>query len=184
MQKQWEYTLKNGKSVVIRQPTLEDVSAYTDYIGRIFQDDRFFLTTRGESRAWYTHEKTHERILKMQNPSQGFQLLAWYGDQVIAMADINCGTKQRNRHVGSLGISILSEYRGLGLGTAIMQYLIEWAQKDAVLEKLTLGVYPDNLPAIKLYQKLGFQEEGRQIREMKNTDGSYKDLILMYKFVK
>jgi RimJ/RimL family protein N-acetyltransferase len=184
MQNQREYTLKNGKSVVIRQPTLDDESAYIDYISLIFQDDQFFLTTHEESQAFRTPEKVRERITKSQDPSQGILLMAWDGNKAISMADLTRGIKKRNGHVGSLGISILPEYRGLGLGTAIIEHLIEWAQKDALLEKLTLSVYTDNLPAIKLYQKLDFQEEGRQKREMKNADGSYKDLILMSKFVK
>jgi RimJ/RimL family protein N-acetyltransferase len=184
MKEQLEYTLKNGKPAVIRQAGLEDAPAYLDYLNHIFMDDQFFLTTCEESKEWRTLEKVRERITKSQDSSQGILLMAWDGNKAISMANLTRGMKKRNRHVGSLGISILPEYRNLGLGTAMMQYLIEWAQGDTVLEKLTLGVYTDNFPAIKLYQKLGFQEEGRQSREMKNADGSYKDLILMSKFVK
>jgi RimJ/RimL family protein N-acetyltransferase len=184
MMERWNYTLKNGKSVVIRQPTLDDESAYIDYISLIFQDDQFFLTTYEESQAFRTPEKARDRITKSQDSSQGILLMAWDGNKAISMADLTRGIKKRNQHIGSLGISILPEYRNLGLGTAMMQFVIEWAYKDTLLEKLILDVYSDNLPAIRLYQKLDFQEEGRQCREIKNADGSYKDLSRMYRFLK
>ena len=40
------------------------------------------------------------------------------------------------------------------------------------------------LPAIALYRKNGFVEEGRRIQEVKMADGRYVDDILMYKLVK
>jgi RimJ/RimL family protein N-acetyltransferase len=184
MQNQWKYTLKNGKPVVVRQAISEDTSAYLVYIDRVFQDDRFFGTTYEESKQWQTPEKIQERITKHQDPHHGFILIAVADDKMVGLADIARGEKLRTRHIGGIGISILSEYRGLGLGTVMMRSLIEWASNDAVLEKLTLGVYSDNPAAMQLYKKMNFQEEGRQSRQMKSADGSYKDLILMYRFVK
>ncbi len=184
MQSQWEYTLKNGKTVVVRQATPEDTPAYLEYMNQVFQDDRFFLTTSEESREWRTLEKIQERITKYQDPCLGFILIAVADDKVVGLADIARGQKSRIRHIGEIGMSILQEYRGFGLGTAMMQSLIDWAQNDAVLEKLTLGVYSDNPVARRLYEKMGFIEEGRHLRHYKFSDGRYVDSILMAKFVK
>lgn len=184
MQNRWEYTLKNGKSVVVRQATPEDAPAYLEYMNQVFRDDRFFLTTSEESQEWRTLEKVRERITKFQDPLQGMLLLAWDEDKAIAMADIIRGQKSRIHHIGEIGMSILHEYRGFGLGTAMMQSLIDWAQKNAVLEKLALSVYADNTAARRLYEKMGFTEEGQHIRHYKFSDGRYVDSILMAKFVK
>jgi RimJ/RimL family protein N-acetyltransferase len=184
MQNQWECTLKNGKSVVVRQATSDDAPAYLEYIGLIFQDDRFFLTTYEESKEFRTLEKTQERITKFQDPSQGILLLAWDGNTVIAMTDIIRGEKLRIRHVGEIGVSILPDYRNLGLGTALMRTWIDWAKSDAGLEKLMLSVYENNSIARRLYEKLGFVEEGRRRRHYKFADNQYIDSIQMSKFVK
>lgn len=184
MQNQRNYTLKNGTPVIIRQPGLEDAAAYLEYLNQVFLDDSFFLTTYEESNEWRTLEKLRERIVKFQDPGQGLILIAAADKKLVGLADINCQEKSRLRHVGSIGISILSGYRGLGLGTAMMQSLIEWARNHTGLEKLILSVHSNNTVAHRLYEKLGFQEEGRRIRQMKFADGSYTDDICMARFVK
>jgi RimJ/RimL family protein N-acetyltransferase len=66
----------------------------------------------------------------------------------------------------------------------LMQSLIEWAEKNETIEKLTLAVFSTNVRAIALYKKLGFAIEGMCHRDIKIPDGTYVDSILMYKFVK
>ena len=46
------------------------------------------------------------------------------------------------------------------------------------VEKLALSVYPDNEAALALYQKFGFQEEGRLSGHSKKSIG-YRDEVLM-----
>lgn len=104
--------------------------------------------------------------------------------KIVSFSNVHAGQRQRNQHIGQIGISILPEYRGIGLGTAVMATMIEWAASHPVIEKLTLGVWSKNEPAIRLYQKMGFIEEGRRIRGVKYADGSYDDCICMYRFVK
>ncbi|MGZ9583658.1 N-acetyltransferase family protein [Paenibacillus marinisediminis] len=61
--------------------------------------------------------------------------------------------------VPELGMALLPEYRGCGIGTALMQRLIQELKVQGVKE-LSLSVAPDNLAAVKLYQRFGFQEVG------------------------
>jgi ribosomal protein S18 acetylase RimI-like enzyme len=56
-------------------------------------------------------------------------------------------------------------------------------EASPLIEKVCLGVFHDNLPAIGLYRKFGFKEEGRQPRGIKLGPGDYQDVILMYPFV-
>ena len=48
------------------------------------------------------------------------------------------------------------------------------------IEKVILNVLDTNTRAIKLYKELGFTEEGRQIKAVKQADGEYADMIQMY----
>jgi RimJ/RimL family protein N-acetyltransferase len=73
--------------------------------------------------------------------------------------------------------------RGRGVGTALLQCFIEWAEANPLTEKVGLGVFARNETAIRLYRKFGFLEEGRQPKEVKMRPNEYEDVILMYRFV-
>ena len=64
----------------------------------------------------------------------------------------------------------------------MLRCFIEWAEASPLIEKIGLGVFATNEPAIALYRKSGFVEEGRQPREVK-VGSEYVDVILMYRFV-
>jgi ribosomal protein S18 acetylase RimI-like enzyme len=52
-----------------------------------------------------------------------------------------------------------------------------------LVEKVVLKVSSNNTKAVKLYQSLGFVEEGRMTKEIKLEDGTYVDTIVMAQFV-
>jgi len=81
------------------------------------------------------------------------------------------------RHTAELGMSITSAYRGMGLGTAMIEGAFDWARTHRV-EKLCLNVFPHNERAIALYEKMGFAREGHRSRHAKLSYG-YEDLIEM-----
>lgn len=177
-------TLKNGKKACIRTGIKDDSQTLLDCMGAIFQDDRFFGTTQAESKERLTLKKMQERTLKsLQNENQ-LLLITETDGQALSMAEISCSENKRLEHVGQIGISIMPQYRRLGLGTAIMETMIEWAAAHPVIEKLALGVWAANEPAIALYEKMGFIEEGRKVREVKYANGSYDDCVCMYRFIK
>ena len=62
-----------------------------------------------------------------------------------------------------------------------MKKVIEWAKLNKV-EKIELEVFEDNAPAILLYKKFGFIEEGKKRKAIKTNEG-YKDIILMGRFL-
>ncbi len=174
--------LKNGTEVCIRNRTLEDAEEMRSYMESVFSNDRFFMTTNDESREFRTVEKYGERTEMMNGHEHKLLLITEVDGQIVSISDVDCGSKKRNQHVGQVGISIRQDYRGLGLGTVLMQTMIDWATADSVIEKLALGVWAKNAPAIALYRKMGFVEEGRKVNEVKYADGSYDDCICMYRF--
>jgi RimJ/RimL family protein N-acetyltransferase len=79
---------------------------------------------------------------------------------------------------GEIGMMVAREWRGRGVGTALVTAAIEWAQARG-LHKLTLSVFPHNEAAIALYRKFGFVEEGRLIKHIRRDNGELWDLIEM-----
>jgi ribosomal protein S18 acetylase RimI-like enzyme len=84
-----------------------------------------------------------------------------------------------SRHgFGEIGMAVAREWRGRGVGSALLAAAIEWA-RDRGLHKLSLGVFAHNTPAIELYRKFGFVEEGRRIKQYRRSSGELWDAIEM-----
>lgn len=61
--------------------------------------------------------------------------------------------------VPELGIALKAEYRGIGIGKALLKMLVD-VLKEKGIKKVSLSVDPDNRAAMKLYQRFGFKEVG------------------------
>ncbi|CAM3719805.1 GNAT family N-acetyltransferase [Marinicrinis lubricantis] len=61
--------------------------------------------------------------------------------------------------VPELGMAIIKAYRGKGIGTALLETLFQ-DLKAREVQQISLSVDPDNLAAVKLYQRFGFKEAG------------------------
>ena len=68
-------------------------------------------------------------------------------------------------------MSISKNYRGIGIGKALLKALLDWAKENPLIEKVSLGVLSTNQRAISLYKQMGFLEEGRLIKEYKLNHG-------------
>jgi RimJ/RimL family protein N-acetyltransferase len=98
---------------------------------------------------------------------------------VVGGLSFENGGHRRIAHRGSLGVSVRQAWRGQGIGAALIAALIAWAEASPLIEKIGLSVFADNAGAIRLYQWLGFVEEGRRSGEMKLGPGQYADEVLM-----
>ncbi|MHC4376296.1 MAG: GNAT family N-acetyltransferase [Planctomycetota bacterium] len=80
-------------------------------------------------------------------------------------------------HVGVLGLGVLVECRGQGLGRALVSRCLEHAPRVG-LWRVGLQVFDSNASAVALYRSLGFQLEGRQ-RRMRRRNGVDEDQLAM-----
>ncbi|PCE27638.1 GNAT family N-acetyltransferase [Paraburkholderia acidicola] len=85
-------------------------------------------------------------------------------------------------HGAGLSIAVDDAYCGRGVGTALMQALIDCADHSLGLRRLELMVFADNAAAIALYRKFDFVEEGRS-RGYAMQDGVLADALHMARFV-
>lgn len=97
--------------------------------------------------------------------------------EMVGVLTFRAGSRERMRHIGELGMSVVRDYWGQGIGTALLNALIDWAPSAGVT-KLVLRVRSDNRRAISLYKRIGFVSEGLQSRGMQ-VKGQYWDLEFM-----
>jgi putative acetyltransferase len=69
-------------------------------------------------------------------------------------------------------------YQGHRIGTRLMEALIDAADRWLGMIRVELEVYPDNDRAVRLYDRFGFQVEGRK-RLNAWRDGRYVDSLVM-----
>ena len=93
---------------------------------------------------------------------------------IIGHVHVDCG-----RHgFGEIGMAVAKEWRGHGVGSALLSHTIDWAREQQ-LHKLSLQVFAHNQTAIALYRKFGFVEEGRLVKQYRRQSGEFWDSIQM-----
>ena len=113
---------------------------------------------------------------RLVEPPEGlFSLVACLGDEVVGEISLHTNpTRWRMRHVASIGMAVRDDRQGQGVGTALMQAVLDLADNWLNLTRTELRVYTDNVPAIALYEKFGFEREGTH-RRLAFRDGEYVD---------
>ena len=104
--------------------------------------------------------------------------------RVLGALNFRTANRRRVQHHGEFGISVVEDWRGKGIGRALIETLIEWGEAHEFIEKIYLGVFVNNLGARRLYHSLGFRKEAVRPHYIKMESGEYIDDILMYRWVK
>ena len=78
---------------------------------------------------------------------------------VIGCAGLTVCSNPRMRHVGAVGLFVHADYQGRGVGTTLMETLLDLADHWLMLVRVELEVFADNERAIRLYEKLGFEKD-------------------------
>jgi RimJ/RimL family protein N-acetyltransferase len=172
---------RTGETITIRSAQPDDAAALLNYIRAVAAETEFFVREPDEFPS--TEEQERQWVQDRFDRPGWSILVAEASGTIIGNVSFENGAHRRVAHRGTVGISVAKPWRGKGIGTALLQTLIEWAEANPLIEKLSLAVFANNKTAIRLYSKLGFIEEGRQPKEMKLGPGQYVDAILMYRFV-
>ena len=89
------------------------------------------------------------------------------------------GAKERHRG-WMIQVYVRPEHRGSGMAAALVEHLVEHARRHVL--QIHLGVWSENLPAIKLYQRLGFELYATEPRYL-FVNGRFIDEHLMVRFL-
>ncbi|MBC8481811.1 MAG: GNAT family N-acetyltransferase [Planctomycetes bacterium] len=179
-----QFVLKDGRKGIIRTAEEADAEKVLRQIISVLEEAEYTITTYPEDGADFTVAKEREWVKNHMEGDGKLLVVAEINGEIVGSADLHNGERRRIQHVATVGITVLKEFRSLGVGKALMDAPIEWASAHPVIEKIGLGVFSNNAGAINLYKKLGFVEEGRRVREIKIGTDDYVDSILMYKLVK
>jgi RimJ/RimL family protein N-acetyltransferase len=134
-----------------------------------------------EPELWLTYDRTRgderRNVRGVQRDPNVAVFVAESPEGVVGRLSIARDRNTYSHHVAELGLMVDAGERRRGIGTALMEEAVKWARGSGVT-KVELHVFPHNEPAIALYRKLGFVEEGLRRRHYRIA-GHYVDAILM-----
>ncbi|HTV17390.1 MAG TPA: GNAT family N-acetyltransferase [Polyangiaceae bacterium] len=87
-------------------------------------------------------------------------LLAVVEGRIAGTAALDGTSLARFAHSATLGLAVSREYWGRGIGRALVEALLRWADASGLV-RVSLEVVETNTRAIRLYESLGFEHEGR-----------------------
>ena len=114
-----------------------------------------------------------------ENTESVYHLVGIIDGQIVGLAGVDTfPNRPRRRHAGAIGISVHEDWQGKGVGKELMRAIVDLADNWLNLTRLELEVYADNQAAIRLYERFGFEVEGR-LRQHAFRDGQFVDSIVM-----
>ena len=119
-----------------------------------------------------------EELLRQPGQNRHFLVAVSPDNTVLGLVMLTVESNPRRRHSGGLGIMVRTDCQGQGIGTALLEAVLDLADNWLMLRRVELEVYADNQRAVRLYEKFGFEAEGRK-REAAVKNGAYVDLMVM-----
>jgi putative acetyltransferase len=99
------------------------------------------------------------------------------GGKMVGVAKLEV-MRWRQAHVGTFSINVHDDYQGQGIGTALTAAILDLADNYLGLHRVQLDVWATNERAVRLYERFGFEVEGRK-RECVYIRGDYVDILTM-----
>jgi ribosomal protein S18 acetylase RimI-like enzyme len=102
----------------------------------------------------------------LRSPEHGFLFYAGVGARLVGYGRLDRGYGEASA-LGVVALTVLEAYRRKGIGESLMRALLRAAAGVENLTEVWLSVRPDNVPALRLYKKLGF------VRDTKHPPGRW-----------
>lgn len=161
------------KNLLIKECTLEDMEKLK-YISEKTFIETFAEENSSEDMENYMRENLSYEKLTSEIKNEGsLFFLVEDNDKVVAYMKLNFDKAQTEEgHKNTLEVQriyILEKYKGKGIGKVLIQKAKELAKENS-LSYIWLGVWENNFPAIKFYEKQGFEKFSTHIFKLGNDE--------------
>lgn len=175
------FTLRDDRNVVIRSPDVTDAARLLEFLSQIFRESDSLLFLPGELSPTLAQEQ--EYIARHRADDGSLLVCGFDGQCCVGVCSVTRDLSARKlSHHASVGLSVLAQARGAGLGGRLLRSALEWADSNPHLDKLTLDVFDDNPVAVALYRRHHFVSVGRRICHFRQPDGRQVDQVLMERY--
>lgn len=127
-------------------------------------------TFQSDVPTWEEWDKGHLTTCRFVARA-GEKILGWAALSAVSNRCFYAG-------VAEVSVYISEEYKGKGVGTSLLKYLIQQSEEEGFWT-LQAGIIKENIPSRILHKKCGFREIGYRERLGKMNNGKWHDVILM-----
>lgn len=173
-----EVACKDGRTATLRSAQLGDAAEMVRFLVDVCGETEFLLAYP-EERQSLTVERERAFLTNTLNSGDELMLTAWVDGHLAGVANISFSTRMKMRHRASVAISIRRAYWNLGLGTALLNALVDAAKARPEVRQVELEFIEGNRRAQTLYEKVGFRAVGVHPGTFVLKDGAMKKAYLM-----
>jgi len=160
-----------GERVILRAIERADLPNYVAWLNdeRVVEYmGRFLPWTLNQEEGWYDRMLDDDRVCNLAIEYEGKHIGG------AGFSDIDARTRS-----AQVGLFIgLPELWDRGLGYDVLHTLLKFGFEQMNLNRIALQVFEENQRAVHLYEKVGFQREGRW-RQADFRHGRYHDMLWM-----
>jgi len=169
------YDIEIGK-LIIESARIEEAKEIIIFVKAVDNETDYLMRETGEFNISIEEEK--EFIRDKEKSYNSIFLTAKVNGKIVGTIGFSGNSLKRYRHKGQFGIAILKDYWNYGIGSKMLSVMLDWADKNE-FKKITLEVDDINEKAIKLYQKFGFEIEGKLKNDKYLGNGEYRNSLIM-----
>jgi GNAT superfamily N-acetyltransferase len=164
--------LKNGKTVLLREPTMDDVEGSHRFFMDLPPDDRRYL------RVDVTKRDLVERRIRDALEGRVHRLVAIADDKIVADGALEFSAEAWRRHIGEIRVIVAHDYQRLSLGAVLIKTLFQAAQQRG-MEKVVAKMAAPQTGARRVFERLGFHVDSVLPDYIKDADGKLQSLVVM-----
>lgn len=162
--------------LIVRPAEISDSRALIYLLLELEQETEYLVIDR------YMDVEQQKALINQYDQSMNsIYLVIESDDQFVGIATLAGSQLPLQSHRATLGIALLEDYWGYGIGSLLVEELLDFAAHSNI-EMITLEVVSENIKAINLYKKYKFNEVGRFSNYLKYKHLTY-DAVLMERIV-
>lgn len=163
--------------IVIRKAGWRDFGPLLNLQRQVVRESEHLAATRGERKepVLFAFAKA------ILHRKRVHTLLALAGNEPVGYITVVFGKFRKVGETAYLVVGVRASHQGQGIGTTLLNEAEKFA-RSRKMHRMELEVFERNESAVRLYEKLGYQIEGRR-REAVKTPNGYSDIIWMGKLL-
>ncbi len=169
-----------GRKVVFRWPRLSDARDLMKYRNSLVSERPPVLPITKPDMTLEKEKKYLKKIFKAMKKNTAAMLIIEVDGKFAASLHAKKTDPNSSilNHIVEIGLGLYKEFRGMGLGHAIMEMLEHVSTKHLKAQIIMLWVFGYNKKARSLYRKHGYKETGKIPKGIKYKGKYYNDMLM------
>ena len=174
---------KKLKIRFLEKSDIKRAALFKKYINELVDDDTALISKKTKVTLKEEKEWLRTRLKEIKEKKRVI-LVAEDNGKVVGLIEIALRKPSTQNHIANLFISVLKDYRSVGLGTYLMKEVLKLAKKKLKPKPkiLTLEAFAVNKIALSLYKKMGCRQVAKIPKQFK-LKGKFYDEVIMLKYL-